>query len=140
VLRGAWLVSDTWLLHSLEAATLLPEDRFETTAFAGAKMARELREAGRPVCPLRGKALAIVEADVEAHERLRLLATAAGATLSTTTRAELWVGSGPAANVTSARSTRRRAGGATVVSEQWLYDCVSNCATLDPEPYASASA
>lgn len=124
ILRGAWLLSDTWLLHSLEAGELLPEAPFETPAFRGARAAREKREQGVAIEPLKGRTLAIVESDSEAYERLRLLATAAGATVTSQTRAEVWVGQ--PARAPSARSR----GGAKLVAAEWLYDSVSMCEAM----------
>ena len=124
ILRGAWLLSDSWLLHSLESGTLLAEAPFETPAFKGARLAREKREQGLPIAPLKGRTLAIVESDQEAYERLQMLATAAGATLTSTTRADVWVGQ-PARQPSS-----RSRGGAKLVGAEWLYDSVSMCEAM----------
>ena len=140
VLRGAWLLSDAWLLHSLEAGELLPEGPFETGAFKGAKVARQLRETSVPVEPLKGMSIAIVEADTEAHERLRQLAIAAGASLSSTTRAELWVGSGSGVGGASARTRRGAGANRKLVSSEWLYDSISNCEAMAAEGYLHSGA
>ena len=63
------------------------------------------------------------------------LAAAAGANLSTTTRADVWVGSPP-----PSQRGRRRGEGATVVGAEWLYDCVSMCEAQEVERYAAAVA
>ena len=128
IARGAWLLSDAWLYHSLDAGTLLPEAPFETAAWRGARRAREAREAGAPLRPLAGVTLAVVEADAGAHERLATLARAAGATLTAPTRAALCVGSSGC----DARAPRRagtrggaRGGAPQRVRAEWLYDSVS---------------
>ncbi|KOO35457.1 hypothetical protein Ctob_015855 [Chrysochromulina tobinii] len=45
ILRGAWVLSEQWLFESLDADELLPEAGFETSAFVGARRARERRQA-----------------------------------------------------------------------------------------------
>ena len=145
ILRGAWLLDHSWLLHSLDASALLPEAPFETSAFRGARLARERREAGEAVQPLHGFTLAVVESDPEAKERLRRLAVAAGAILCSTSRAAIWVGNLSSSGA-SQRSLRRLGrdmvdggtGSAQLVSAQWLYDSVSNGEAMPKEQYDHA--
>ena len=132
VLRGAWLLGDEWLYASVEAGELLPEERYETSAFAGARLARQLREAGKPIAPLAGVALAVVDKDTEADERLRTLAAMTGATLTSATRAVVCVG-GKGADAGGFSSRRR--GAATPVTAEWLYDTVQNLEAMPYEPY-----
>lgn len=125
ILRGAWLVRDKWLYDSMEAGELLPEEGFETDAFPGARVSREKRVNHKEaLAPLASLAVAIVDPDPEASERLKQLAGAAGAVVTSVTRAAVRVG-GTAATGGS-RSSRRNAVDAPLVTAEWLYDTISN--------------
>ena len=128
ILRGAWVLSEQWLFESLDADELLPEAGFETSAFVGARRARERRQAGEPIQPLARTSVAIVEQDAAACERLVGLARLAGATLAPPTRADVVIGAVAHAKASSngGASARRRGDGA-LVSAEWLYDSVSDC-------------
>ena len=128
ILRGAWVLTERWLFESLEADELLPEAGFETSAFVGARRARERRQAGEPIQPLARTSVAIVEQDAAACERLVSLARLAGATLAPPTRADVVIDAVAHAKASSngGASARRRGDGA-LVSAEWLYDSVSDC-------------
>jgi len=128
ILRGAWVLSEQWLFESLDADELLPEAGFETSAFVGARRARERRQAGEPIQPLARTSVAIVEQDAAACERLVGLARLAGATLAPPTRADVVIDAVAHAKASSngGASARRRGDGA-LVSAEWLYDSVSDC-------------
>jgi len=146
ITRGAWLLSDAWLYASVEAGRLLPEGSFETASFAGARKAREAREAKAPLKPLDGLSVAVVETDADVNERLRTLATAAGGSLTSNTRASVWIGgkASAAANAGggggSSRRTRSSATDATVVSAEWLYDTISRGERMPFADYRATSA
>lgn len=140
ILRGAWLLSDEWLYKSVDSAALLPEAEFETTAFPGAKLAREKREIEEgPLASLAGLAVAVVDQDADTCERLRQLAAGAGATVTSTTRAAVWIGG--KASSGGASSRRARSGSdAPLLSAEWLYDTISNGERMPFAPYSSVAA
>ena len=133
ILRGAWLVSDAWLLESLEAGELLDEAAYEVSCFPGAKRARERREAGSPIAPLAGLAVAIVDKDTESAARLRSMATSAGATLTSATRAEVCIDG--VKGGAGATSSRRRA--SVTVAAEWLYDSISHLERMPHEAFSA---
>ena len=150
ILRGAWLLDESWLYSSLERGALLPEAEYETTAFAGARIARLKREAQQPIAPLEGITIALSDAaGSAANDRLRELASCAGATMTSMTRAAVCIGSqstaaaaGAAAGADglSGRARRVRASEAQHVSAEWLYDSISACEAMPREAYLHQAA
>jgi hypothetical protein len=76
----------------------------------------------------------VAEKDAEARARLRMLATAAGATLMSSARgAAVIVAASGAAGVTRASRS-----GAACVRPEWLYDSIGGCAAAPLHHYAVA--
>lgn len=148
ILRGAWLISAEWLYRSVEKSAFVPEQDFETRAFSGASIARQLREGGEVISPLNATAVAIAEpVGSDAHARIHDLALSAGATVTSTTRAQVVIGSlcPPSTRSTGrggARSSRRGAheDECSFVSAEWLYDSISNMVKMPFESYAVGNA
>lgn len=131
-------MADKWLYDSLEAGELQPEAEYETGAFDGARLARERRQAGERASPLRGLAVAIVEKDETAAERLKLLAKLAGATVTASSRANVVVDAATHALLCKGGGTSaRRRGDGAVVGTDWLYDSVSACARMEADAYVA---
>jgi hypothetical protein len=131
ILRGAWVLSEQWLFESLDADELLPEAGFETSAFVGARRARERRQAGEPIQPLARTSVAIVEQDAAACERLVGLARLAGATLAPPTRADVVIDAVAHAKASSFASSKCLTSVA-LGPQRKVCICASNSQALTP--------
>jgi len=136
IARGAWLLDQEWLIRSSAAGALLPEADYADGAFPGAARARLELAAETPKRPLAGLRVLVAEprrAAPPATELRALLAALGAAAPRGTAKPDyvIMAASGPRPALPPA------AAAATVVTEQWLFDAVTQYALpANPAAYA----
>jgi hypothetical protein len=136
IARGAWLLDQEWLIRSSAAGAWLPEADYADGAFPGAARARLELAAETPKCPLAGLRVLVAEprrAAPPATELRALLAALGAAAPRGTAKPDyvIMAASGPRPALPPA------AAAATVVTEQWLFDAVTQYALpANPAAYA----